>query len=275
MTGLYGPDVSTFDASFPSGQWAFTYIRRSIGLQKDDKSDAHMAAARAQKVARCGWYHYVTAGTDPDAQAAFFLEHAQGADFLVADIEGATSDAAGSRFIASVKRSGLPCIEYVQGSRRYVNRGADGQIVAAWGLPALAVGAIGWQAWSEDWTLPNGLHGPVPAWVPEPARGDWDQLLDAPALDSIIARHKGQGGASVPFNLVPITCHRRVALKAGTVLYEQDRKTTYTTLAQDTSLGYVAAADATWALIADGDALCYVKRSQFGPISTADVSVGA
>lgn len=275
---LTGPDVSVYDRSYPDQErWAFTYIRRSIGLQLDAASDRNMAAARALGVARVGWYHFITAGADPVAQADFFLHHAAGADFLVSDCEGATSDDQALAFNSRVVAAGLPIVEYVQASRRAGARGpVSGQIIALWGPPSPPQGALGWQAWSSDARYPDGRPIPPPVWVPAPHVGDWDMLLQPDALDAIIAKHKGSavGSASQPFNLVPLTCHRRVALRKGVVLYRQDRQTPYTTLSQDVSLGYVMAADATWAIVADGDAACYVKRSDMGAITSRDVTVG-
>jgi hypothetical protein len=275
LDDLYGPDVSVFDDVFPSQRkWDWTYIRRSIGLQLDSKSDAHMAAARALGIPRVGWYHYISAGIDAIAQAEFFMAYSAGADFLVSDCEGATSDVTADMFNVCVDAR-WPIIEYVQGSRRKGNRGpVSGQIIAAWELPALAEGALGWQAWSAD----SGLI--APAWVPRPADGDWDVLQDAVELDKIIAEHKGNPPmpTSEAFNLVPLRCLRKVLLPATDakpiILYRQDRTTPYTTLRSPVSLGYIMAADAVWAVVADGDAGCYVHRADMGPITSESVTVG-
>jgi len=74
-------------------------------------------------------------------------------------------------------------------------------------------------------------------------------------------------------NLFPLTAHRVADLRKGTVLEKTPGGTTFTTLANDITLGLVDATS-THYKVADGDAGVWVPRDKVIAIRTADMNVG-
>lgn len=257
MTPLQGIDVSAHNGTFSTDGQAFVFIRACYGSGKDTKFDEHLATAKAAGVVT-GAYCFGR-NMDPILQASRLLEIAPDVDFLFLDYENdaghphMTSDQA-KAFIRDVQTAGRKIGLYASES----------------GYPANAFGAD--YRWVANYSRQPVV--PFQFWQYQGSPLDRSRFYGTKTQLLALAGHPAAPTPSGDpmTNLVPITAHRVVDLKAGTVLQQTPGGTTFTTLKADATLALLGAT-ATHYHVADGDSGVYVVRPQ--TVRTADKNVGA
>jgi hypothetical protein len=257
----HDPDLTGLD---------FVIVKASEGGGIDPRWAQHSAQVRAQGLPLLA-YHFLRAEVSIAGQIATFLNVAAGADGWAVDYEHSGSGSLPSAnqvrtFIASWRRQTeqrIGLYQSLRSPRPYPpdSYGADWRWIAYYGTTPPP---IRWDFWQYrgiglDRDRFNGTADDLRAFlglpVQPPAAGAGDGMT----------------------NLVPMTVHRVVDLKAGTTLYDAPNGPKYTTLTADVTLGMLGATmgDQTgFYQVADGDYGVYVERSA-ATVRTADMNVGA
>lgn len=133
MTQALGIDVSKWQATTPSlAGLDFLFARASIGTQKDERYDQHIAKAKAAGLVT-GAYHFGYKGVSAADQARAFLAAAGDVDFYFLDHEGADQMSAtqAKAFVAAIKAARGRCGLYASLSG-FPDFGQDFNWLALW-----------------------------------------------------------------------------------------------------------------------------------------------
>lgn len=251
MTYSEGIDVSAHNGTPSLNGLAFVFVRACYGTAKDTKYDQHSKAVKDAGLV-LGAYCFGR-NMDPKFQADRLLEIAREADLLCLDWETDEGHPKMTRqqardFIKHIQPH-APTVLYASESGYPADQfGADLRWVANWSKKP----SIAWDFWQYTGT---GLD-----------RDRYDGTVEQ--LHALV----GWSAEEPMTNLVPLTVHRVVDLKAGTVLERTPGGDKYTTLQDDIALGLLGAT-ATHYHVADGDYGVYVPRS-LATVRTADMNVG-
>lgn len=250
-----GVDVSAYNATPNLNGLAFVFVRACYGTAKDTKYDQHAKAVRDAGLV-LGAYCF---GRNMNAkdQADRLLEIGRDADLLCLDWEADEGHAKMTRaqartFISRIQPHASTVLYSSLSGYPADAFGADLRWVAYW---ASAPPKIPWNFWQYNGT---GLD-----------RDRFKGTIDE--LHALVGWPTG-GEAEPMTNLVPLTAHRVVDLKAGTVLEKNPGGDPYTTLQSDISLGLLGAT-ATHYHVADGDYGVYVPRD-LATVRIADINIG-
>lgn len=266
MANARGIDVSVWQRTLPKDAGQFVFVRGVYGEGVDTRVDQHVKAARERGL-HVGLYafgvryygHNLSSAQD-QSDVLLRLADRLNIDRVALDWESdgvrpMMRESTAREYIERVKARHGECGLYAS-EWQFKNLGQTWDWVAKWGTTPPNWNYEFWQYQGTpiDRNYFNGDAGELSAWFHR-ASG-----APAPKPDPYPVDPEPPGG-DVLFNVAPITTHRDVVLKAGTVLYsDSGLKRRHSRVEDETPLGFVGSTRSAHVVVNSGNTN-YIRRS--------------